>query len=138
MRIFVDTSALLSLLDADDRDHRAVRDALHELVAADGCLLISSYVLVETGALVRRRLGMSAFRALGDAVEQAMEVIWIDGPLHRLAWRHASVEGRKGPSLVDWTSFLVMDAEGVTTALTLDGHFGEQGYRMLPVSDESS
>ncbi len=132
MRVFVDTSALLSLLDSDDRDHAAVRDALHELVAAEVRLVTTSYVLVETGALVKRRLGMSAFRALGDAVDQAMEVVWIDGPLHRLAWRHAGVEGRKGPSLVDWSSFLVMDAEGVTSALTLDGHFEERGYVVIP------
>ena len=132
MRVFVDTSALIALLDSDDQDHAAVRHALHDLVATDERVVTTSYVLVETGALVRKRLGMSAFRALGDAVEQAFEVIWIEAPLHRLAWRHAGIEGRKGSSLVDWTSFLVMDAEGLTTALTLDGHFADRGYQVLP------
>lgn len=40
--------------------------------------------------------------------------------------------GRKRLSLVDCVSFTVMRELGVRRALTLDGHFAEQGFEVRP------
>ncbi len=82
--------------------------------------------------LVRRGLGVAAFRALGEAVDSAMDVLWVDEELHHRAWKGASQVGRKGPSLVDFVGFLAMQALRVDTALCLDQHFRDQGFATLP------
>ena len=130
--VYLDTSALLPLLDRSDRDHHAVRRALESLAEEGAPLLTASYVLVEAGALARSRLGIAAFRALGEVAEQAMRIAWVDESLHAEAWRRAAGEGRAGPGLVDWVSFLVMRQAGVERALALDAHFTRQGFRTLP------
>lgn len=56
MTVFVDTSALLPLLDRADGDHAAVVAAVRELADRHETLVTSSYTLVEAGALVKRRL----------------------------------------------------------------------------------
>ena len=103
--IFVDTSALLTLLDRDDQDHGSVVKALGTLSLSETTLITSSHVLVEAGSLVRSRLGTSAFRLLGEILESSVEIVWVDEELHRRAWKEASTGGERAPGLVDWVSF---------------------------------
>lgn len=130
--IFVDTSALLTLLDRDDQDHGSVVKALGTLSLSETTLITSSHVLVEAGSLVRSRLGTSAFRLLGEILERTVDIVWVDEELHRRAWKEASTGGKRAPGLVDWVSFLLMAELGITTALARDRHFVQQGFRILP------
>ena len=57
--IFVDTSALLALLDRDDEFHARAATVIRSL-GADDALLTHEYVIVETTALAQRRLGLGA------------------------------------------------------------------------------
>jgi len=130
--VFIDTSALLPLMDRDDADHDSVVAAVRKLTLEQVPLYTTSYVQVETGALVKRRLGSSAFAGLGNVLVKAVETIWVDEALHRQAWVRAAKEPRNGPGLVDWTSFLTMLDLGIDTALALDHHFEKQGFKMIP------
>ena len=132
MKVFADTSALLALVNRDDEHHGAVTEAVRGIVARGDQLVTCSYVLVEAGALVRRRLGAAAFKALGEAVERAMDVVWVDQELHARAWEAACGSSNQGPSLVDHVSFLTMRSLGVETALALDAHFEAAGFGTLP------
>ncbi len=58
MSVFVDTSALLAVLDAGDAQHPPARAAWQTLLERDERLITTSYVPVETFALVQNRLGM--------------------------------------------------------------------------------
>ena len=53
---FVDTSALLALLDADERYQMACAYAWRSLLAVDERLMTTNYVVVESFALVQHRL----------------------------------------------------------------------------------
>lgn len=130
--IFVDTSVLLPLLDADDRDHEDVVAAVEQIVASGDSLVTSSYTLVEAGALVRRRLGVRPFRNLGEVASRAMDVIWVDEDVHDRAWAAASTGRRKGPSFVDQVSFVIMQDLGLDTALAIDRHFERAGFTTIP------
>ncbi len=132
MKVYVDTSALLPLIHRDDQDHAKVVAAAKRLAEEKAALVTTSYVLVETGALVKRRLGVAAFRSLGQAVEQAMDVLWVDEELHNRAWEEASRGGKQGPSLVDCVGFLAMRARAIDTALSLDDHFRKAGFELVP------
>ena len=134
MRVFVDTSAMLAVLDADDRNHPAVAQAWKDLVNEGRDLVTSSYVLVETFALVQSRLGVEAVRVADQDVLPAVSVIWLEPEVHRAAVSALLTAGRRQLSLVDCASFETMRRYGITTALTLDSHFAEQGFQVLPVA----
>ena len=132
MRVFVDSSALLAVLDADDRGHSAVARAWKNLLGKEHELVTSSYVLVEAFALVQSRLGVDATRALDQDLLPALAVIWLDEDVHRTAVSALLTAGRRQLSLVDCASFETMRRQGITTSLTLDSHFAKQGFEVLP------
>ncbi len=134
MKLFVDTSALIAFLDADQPRHADVVTAWNEALGGDGILLTSNYVLVETFALVQRRLGLDAARALGDVLVPLMHLLWVDEALHAAATAALFTAGQRRLSLVDCTSFELMRRHGIAHALTLDRDFTRHGFRAVPGS----
>ena len=129
--IFVDTSALLALVDRDDEFHARAVATIRSL-GADDTLLTHEYVLVETTSLAQRRLGLQAVRGLVDDLLPLFEVAWVDEPLHAEAREALLAAGRRTVSLVDWMSFLVMRRHGVRRAFTFDQDFVVEGFEVLP------
>ncbi len=134
MKFFVDTSALIAFLDADQPRHAEVVEAWNTAVTGDGILFTSNYVLVESFALVQRRLGFDAARALGDILVPLMHLLWVDEGLHAAASAAFFTAGRRKLSLVDCTSFELMRRHGITDVLTLDSDFSRHGFRSVPHS----
>ncbi len=129
--IFVDTSALLALLDRDDEFHAAAANALPGLASEEG-LLTHEYVLLEATALAQRRLGIGVVRRLADDLLPLLEVVWVGEVLHAEAREALLAAGRRNVSLVDWTSFLVMRKHGVRRAFTFDADFAVEGFEVVP------
>lgn len=132
MRIFVDTSAFYALLDRDDDNHAKARDAWAEILDAGTVAATSSYVLVETVALLQSRLGLEAVRAFEDAIIPVLHVDYVTGELHRLGMAALLVASRRRLSLVDCISFEIMRRNGISSSFTFDSHFKEQGFRLIP------
>ena len=132
MSVFVDTSALLAHLDADQPRHADVIDAWDRAIAEDRRLFTSNYVLVESFALVQRRLGLDAARALADVLVPMLRPLWIDEELHAAAVAALFAASRRKLSLVDCTSFELMRRYGITDAFALDDDFARQGFGLLP------
>lgn len=124
---FVDTSGLYALLDVEDPTHPSATARFGSL---DGPLLTHSYVLVESAALVRNRLGHAAARDLLEELTQPLEVVWVDEALHRRAVAAFVASPSRGPSLVDQVSFEVMRSRGITTAFAFDRHFTDAGFEL--------
>jgi predicted nucleic acid-binding protein len=129
--VFVDTSALYAGLDADDDTHGAAVAIWTELVETRAPLRTHHGVLVETTALVQRRLGMAAVRDLHHTLVPTLSVRWIDAALHRTAMTGLLAAGRRDLSLVDWTSFEMMREEGLTEAFAFDTDFTAQGFHLV-------
>ncbi|UCC72895.1 MAG: PIN domain-containing protein [Gemmatimonadota bacterium] len=132
MTIFVDTSALNAVLDRDDDLHSAARETWVRILSGDDQLLTSNYVILESWALVRNRLGMDAVRALIDEVLPVIRVHWITGEDHVGAVQAVLAGDRRDLSLVDCSSCVVMRRLGLRDAFTFDEDFGEQGFGTLP------
>ena len=132
MSVFVDTSALFALLDADDGDHGRALTAFEALCGSDAALVTTNYVIVETLAVCQRRLGIEAARDLMSNVIGAMDVEWVTPEAHWDAVNVVLTANRCGLSLVDCVSFEVMRRLGVRRAFALDGHFREQGFEVVP------
>jgi predicted nucleic acid-binding protein len=130
--IFVDTSALLPLLDADAEGHDGVRVSWSEAVNDDQPLVTSSAVLVECFALVQSRLGLDAVRVLSQDVVPLFEIEWVDSGLYHSAIASLLTASRRNLSLVDCMSFEVMRRRGISRVLALDADFAEQGFELVP------
>lgn len=128
MTIFVDTSAFFAVLDADDANHLAAKHSWEELLRQEEILVSTSYVLVETLALLQNRLGMAAVRAFQETIVPLLQVEWVDSSLHRAGVSALLVADRRQLSLVDCVSFEVMRSLGLTNVFAFDSHFVEQGF----------
>jgi predicted nucleic acid-binding protein len=132
MTVFVDTSAFLAVLDADDVNHFQASRVWQDLITQEVPLVCNNYVLVETYALVQSRLGMTAVTILQKDIRPLISVEWVDEPTHRAGISALLTAHRRRLSLVDCTSFETMRQLGIQRAFTLDQHFSEQGFDCLP------
>lgn len=132
MTTFLDTSAVLALLDADDQRHSDVDAAWRELVLSNEKVISSNYVLVELLALVQRRLGMEAVRAIQEILVPFIDVEWINAESHTAAMKDFLEASRRRLSFVDCTSFEVMRRREIRRVFAVDGHFAEHGFEQIP------
>ena len=132
MKLFVDTSAVLAFLDADQPRHLDVVEAWQQAMADNCSLVTSNYVLVETHALVQRRLGLDAVRALANDMLPLLDTLWIDEDVHAAGMAALVTADQRRLSLVDCTSFELMRRHGIRNALALDNDFARQGFGLLP------
>jgi predicted nucleic acid-binding protein len=129
---FVDTSALYAFLVRSEADHQPVTAAFRAAAESGRRLLTTSYVLVETTALLQHRIGLDPVRDLDGRITPLLDVVWVSGDLHRRAVARLFRMDRRQVSLVDAVSFTVMEAEGVTEVLGLDADFAREGFRLIP------
>lgn len=132
MSVFVDTSALYALLVATEAHHGAVRLEFERLAASARPLVTTSYVLVETAALLQHRIGLAPVRDFDERIVPLLAVRWVSEALHGRGMRRLLQADRRHLSLVDCVSFETMRAEGLTVAFALDQHFAETGFRLVP------
>lgn len=133
MRVFADTSALFTLLDADDVNHPAAREWIGKYRGDPALTLIThNYVVVESVAVIQRRLGPEVVRALFEGILPLVDVMFIDEQLHRLATSAFLAAIRRRPSLVDWVSFEFMRQQGIQQAFAFDRDFRNQGFATVP------
>jgi predicted nucleic acid-binding protein len=129
--VFVDTSGLLALLNDRDEHHATAARVFHKLQAREARLLSTSFVLVETYALLGRRLGLDAVRAVRGDLAPLLEVVWVDATLHEAGLDRLLKHRRRQLSLVDAVSFEVMTRRGLGDAFAFDPHFEQAGFTLL-------
>lgn len=128
--IFVDTSALIALLDADDDCHTEAADIWNRLVEGTDELISTSYVMIESFALSQSHLGPEASETLAEDVIPLLRTIWVE-PAQR-AELTATFKRSGGPkSLTDCASFDTMRRNQVTKAFTFDPQFKEEGFEQI-------
>lgn len=130
MSVFVDTSALLALLDADDPEHQRAMTAWDELAEERAPLVSTNYVIVETVAVAQHRLGIDAVRALVDDILPVIEIRIVDATVHDAAIAALLAAGRRQLSLVDCASFEVMRRGELQRAFAFDKHFRERRFTL--------
>lgn len=130
--VFLDTSGLYAVFDGDDSSHQASAEAWNALLASEASLHTSNYVLVELTALLQRRLGSAAVEALAGYVLPWVRVEWVDERVHEQALAGLLAVRRRDLSLVDSASFVIMRRSGIRRALTVDRHFAQQGFEVIP------
>ncbi len=132
MSVFVDTSALYALLVRTEEGHAEVSAAFEDLLENGRPLVTTNYVLLESVALLQYRLGLAPVHDLERSLVPLMTRRWIDESLHRRALERLLRTDRKKLSLVDCTSLVLMEDEGIGEALALDRSFASEGFGLIP------
>jgi predicted nucleic acid-binding protein len=129
--VFADTSGLLALINARDHNHTRAARAFATFRTRQDTLVSTSFVLVETYALVGRRLGLDAVRSVRSDLAPLLEVIWVDQGLHDAGLDLLIERRRRQLSLVDAVSFVAMRQRGMTEAFAFDPHFVQEGFSLI-------
>ena len=129
--VFADTSGLLALLNRTDDNHARAERAFGNLRVREVPLVSTSYVLVETYALVGRRLGLDAVRSFRADFAPLIDVVWVDEKLHNAGLDMLLDRRKRLLSLVDAVSFIVMRQRSMAEALAVDPHFEQEGFALV-------
>ena len=124
--IFLDTSAIYALADVSDPDYDTARERF--AAGLDQGYLPHDYVLLESTALLQRRLGLEPALQLNRGA-RAFETVWVGDELYQQAVELLTGLDNGQVSLVDCMSFVVMRRHRLENALAFDGHFERQGFR---------
>jgi uncharacterized protein len=127
--VLVDSSAFLSLEDADEHSHVATADAFHELVSSGARFLSTNFVFDESYTLILSRLGRRRAIAWGESARASklVEFVRVDEDHEQAAWTLILSFEDKDFSYTDATSFAVAQSLDIDEALSLDRHFREYG-----------
>lgn len=131
MKIYVDTSAILAVLDRDDDVHRQASRLWNNLVVASTVLVTSNYALLEASALIQRRLGMRFVHVFEEDFVPSLTVTWVGKAIHGAGVTMMRAANRRKLSLVDCVGFALCRRLRIDTVFAFDVHFREQGLKML-------
>jgi predicted nucleic acid-binding protein len=134
--IFLDTGFLYALVSKRDENHHRVREVMDEFRDRDlrTLALTTNHVVEETITLLRS----SAHRNPGKAHDIAVDVgrqlyAGVFGHIHhalpdeeRAAFEYLAQYRDKEYSLTDCLSFVIMEANKINEALTVDGDFSHR------------
>lgn len=130
-KVLIDTSAFYALASSTDAFHGRAKQAYELLIDREQTLWTTSYVFVETMALVRRRLGFPVAQSLVESMRGMVEILWIDSGVHNAAWEQLVGHQGSGLSFVDWTTALTARQMGAHV-FTFDQGFSLEGIPITP------
>lgn len=128
MSIVVDSSALFALLDGDDENFTRASSTWKQLPDAD--LVVHAYVIGETLAIVRRRLGWQGVEALVDELIPSLRVEMVDRELHDRALTAYRAE-RGGRSFVDHVTIAFARRERIEQVFAYDRDLQTDGLALV-------
>ena len=132
--LFVDTAGWMACADDADPAHNRVVKARDHWFEQGGILVTTDYVIDETLTLVRTRLGLAAAGRWWVQIEQSSRLRWewvgvARAEKARVIFFHFH---DKDFSFTDCASFVVMKELKLRQALTVDKHFAQMGFHVLP------
>lgn len=131
MRVFVDTSAFLALIDSNDKNNSTAIEKWDHLVELDSVLLSHNYIAVETIALVQNRFGMDPLEPLVERIFPAVKFKWIDKDFHETVLKQHCRRSSKSISFVDSVSFQFLEEESISRAFVFDSDFKQEDLEIL-------
>lgn len=128
--VFV-AGAWFAYVNAEGPDHQRVRQFLDQ---HPGRLATSTCIFDETVTFTQARLGHREALAVGKTLldSTVVEMIHVAPPDEKAAWTLFEKRPDKSYSFTDCTSFVVMRRRKIGTAVALDRHFSQEGFRVVP------
>jgi len=125
MSLFVDTSIWYAAADSTDRSNARAKAVL----GSGEALITTDHILVETWTLLHHRLGRRAANRFWDGLRSGIAVIEpVSMADLEAAWQIGANWQDQDFSIVDRTSFAVMNRLGVERVTSLADHFAVFRY----------
>lgn len=132
MTTYIDTSAIIAILDADDPRHNQAAVAWTHLVQSEAEMVISSYAVVETAAVLQSRYDTAVVRLFLTRMLPLLTVHHVDADLQSTASNmFLTCLSKNGPSLVDCSAFEIINRRGIKDVFAYDKHFKDRGYNLV-------
>lgn len=128
--LFLDTSFIIALEDADDQNHNNAMLYWRKFRKKPCKLVTTSYVFDETVTLLKKRLGFAKAADVGKKLLESslVEMMHISQEDFIKGWETFLKHKDKGYSFTDCLSFLMMEKMNIKKALTFDEHFRQIGF----------
>ena len=130
-RLLLDTVFIQALLNKRDQYHARAQAFLPRVRTAKE-VWVTEAVLIEVGNALSAVNRMAAVKFIEQCYRTAnLQVVSVDTPLLTRALQLYHERPDKTWGLTDCISFVVMQSQGLTDAVTADEHFVQAGYRAL-------
>ena len=132
MTVFIDTSAILAVLNENDLFHQRAKENWIDLNQRKTIFITNNYVLLEIYTLLQNRFGKTAVILFNANILPVLYVSWVSEELHSraLSAMLAAHSGRL--SLVDCSCFETMRETRIERVFTIDQAFAGQGFGLIP------
>lgn len=133
IEMLADTSALVALADADDRDHQVV-SRWFTAHAQEARLVLTDYVFDECMTLMKSRFGARTAISFGQRIRdsQFCRLVHITPQDEDATWQIFTQYPDKNWSYTDCSCLAVMRRLGIDQAFTIDRHFRQMGITVVP------
>lgn len=132
MGVLLDASAPVARTDADDPAQQSVSGAWATILAEPGFAVLTTLTLLETPAVLPRRLGMDAVAVFCERHLPLIDLHTVETPVLLTAADTWLAARRHDLSPADVASVAAIEREGLTRAFTLAPRFAEQGFECIP------
>jgi predicted nucleic acid-binding protein len=119
LSVFVDTSAWYAAADTADRSHESAKTVL----SAAEDLVTTDHILIETWTLLRNRIGRNPALDFWEGLSSVAMIESVTGADVEVARQIAVAWSDQDFSIVDCTSFAVMQRLGIRRAASYDADF---------------
>lgn len=135
VNLFVDTSGWGNLVDKSQPYHSLMVQLYRSAKQQNRRLITSNYIITEVVALFTSPLKLPRHQIISFVnslkTSSYVEIIHINQEIDDLAWNLLSNREDKQWSLVDCSSFIIMNQNNILEALTNDVHFEQAGFIRL-------
>ena len=131
----MDTSGWASLFITQEPTHSLANRVLNQALQQRQTLITSNYIITELVALLHRPLRQPRARIfeIVDAIKTVpyVQIVHLDSATDQTAWELCKSRSDKSWSLVDCSSFVLMQQLNIQQAFTTDHHFEQAGFIRL-------
>ncbi len=134
-KVFIDTSGWASLFIPTETYHPKAAACFQRSQQRQQSWITTNYVVAELVALLgsRQRAPRTTLFQYIDSIKLAsyVELVHLDAIADSAAWELCKSRPNKAWSLVDCSSFVIMQQMEIQAALTTDHHFEQAGFVRL-------
>jgi len=131
--VLLDTSGWIALLNSRETHHLEALDAWDQLLASRRTIVLTDWVVAETGNGLARNKNASPF--IGSLqrllASPRVKLVFVGSELMQEAISLYASHSDKSWGLVDCASFTLMRQLQITEAFTSDRHFEQAGFSCL-------
>jgi uncharacterized protein len=131
MKVFIDTSAIYALGSKSDEFHEEAKKKLQRLTDENVEFVTSNYILLECISLLQTRQGVKVTKELINTLITGISIVWVNEEMHERSWKYWLGKSKESLSLVDCSSFILMEKDKIAAAFSFDRHFISAGKTLV-------